>query len=957
MLLLVTFVAKATIFYSNNATPGADANDLSNWDDNLFGAGTAPANFNGTDVFYVAPGHSYRTTAALNVPNGGVGSGGGTLFVNHTSSWSGISLLNAGVAGKVTVANGVTINVGTYFSCDNIMTIDGGNASTSIVVATGSTIEGTLGTCDIAGTVYLGTTTSSVVGGGVFFKSAVQHSSASSTFTNNGTVVFTKFNESNAVSNSNIVNAATGTLYINSSASTDFMPRTLTATAAGNTVRYYTSGDQPVYSTTYYNVIMENGGTKTAAGNVAVTNLLTITDASVFDVGTTTLNGAGGLTMAASACELRIAKSGATAQPELTGTYTLGAGSTITLDQAGATNQIARAETYANLKLDGGNASSTFDLSNVTSITGDLTITGSSNMNSNAVLGVTGALSYSSSIASTLTNNITIGSFDMTSGGGTLNAGSNTIEVNNGDWTHSSGTFNYNTSTVKFTGGSTRSINGTTATQEFYNLTVEKTAGTLLNTGGSVTTVTVNNTFTQTTGNFTAPTTINFMGDATLSAGTYTAGTNTNFHGNVTFGNTFTPGTNQTFTGASSQAITKTGTASFNNLIINKSANHVTLNDAMSVNTSLTLTQGKIITTTTDVLTLELGATTTIGDSDSYIDGPMKYVVAGLTTSDDFNFPVGKGSAWRPFVLDDLTHTDDITTTYTAEMFNASAAALGYTLPGTIDQVSEERYWDITTSGANFSSSRIRLYYDADDGVDDFANLAVVKTIGSGTTWIDFSGTATGNTTGSILSTAFGTFSKFTLGNKSGGSNPLPVELLHFNANYNNGKVDVEWSTASETVNDYFVVERSKDAIDFEEVVRVNGAGSSNVLNNYVTMDPDPYSGTSYYRLKQVDFNGDDTYYDPVAVFSQGIDVVKIFPNPSNGSDFNIELSESLMLGNSYANLMIYTIDGKQIFTRELTINKKRYSMQDMVDELSPGAYFIELQFGDKRLKERLMVF
>jgi len=90
---------------------------------------------------------------------------------------------------------------------------------------------------------------------------------------------------------------------------------------------------------------------------------------------------------------------------------------------------------------------------------------------------------------------------------------------------------------------------------------------------------------------------------------------------------------------------------------------------------------------------------------------------------------------------------------------------------------------------------------------------------------------------------------------------PLPVELLSFNAQKGREeKVDLEWITATETNNDHFVVERSRNAIDFTEVLKMNGAGNSILAHTYWAIDEHPYYGLSYYRVKQVDYNGNYSY-------------------------------------------------------------------------------------------------
>jgi len=90
---------------------------------------------------------------------------------------------------------------------------------------------------------------------------------------------------------------------------------------------------------------------------------------------------------------------------------------------------------------------------------------------------------------------------------------------------------------------------------------------------------------------------------------------------------------------------------------------------------------------------------------------------------------------------------------------------------------------------------------------------------------------------------------------------PLPVELISFNIQKNREeRIDLEWITATETNNDHFVVERSRNAIHFSEVLKMNGAGNSLVAHTYHAIDEYPYYGLSYYRVKQVDHNGNYSY-------------------------------------------------------------------------------------------------
>ncbi|MBK7684102.1 MAG: hypothetical protein IPJ26_17320 [Bacteroidetes bacterium] len=90
---------------------------------------------------------------------------------------------------------------------------------------------------------------------------------------------------------------------------------------------------------------------------------------------------------------------------------------------------------------------------------------------------------------------------------------------------------------------------------------------------------------------------------------------------------------------------------------------------------------------------------------------------------------------------------------------------------------------------------------------------------------------------------------------------PLPVLLLSFDAKLtSNRHVKCEWSTLTETSNDYFVVKRSNNGYDFIDVGIRDGAGNSSAFLNYAFIDEyTPYE-IPYYRLKQVDFDGQFTF-------------------------------------------------------------------------------------------------
>jgi len=97
--------------------------------------------------------------------------------------------------------------------------------------------------------------------------------------------------------------------------------------------------------------------------------------------------------------------------------------------------------------------------------------------------------------------------------------------------------------------------------------------------------------------------------------------------------------------------------------------------------------------------------------------------------------------------------------------------------------------------------------------------------------------------------------------------NALPVELLDFTARSAAGKVKLNWSTVSEINSREFRVQRSGHDLQFVEIGIVQSHGNSNTRMDYELTDINPLPGENYYRLIEVDYNGDKVKYDPIFVF------------------------------------------------------------------------------------------
>lgn len=174
---------------------------------------------------------------------------------------------------------------------------------------------------------------------------------------------------------------------------------------------------------------------------------------------------------------------------------------------------------------------------------------------------------------------------------------------------------------------------------------------------------------------------------------------------------------------------------------------------------------------------------------------------------------------------------------------------------------------------------------------------------------------------------------------------PLPIELLSFDAQLNSQRiVDLTWITASELNNDYFTIERSSEGNNWNELSEIDGAGTSTTTLNYFDQDRNPIIGTTYYRLKQTDFNGYYTYSDIRAVSIDVTNEIRIYPNPTSNI-FQIEGSVDEL-----SVVMIFDGLGRDI-TGEMTITKLSEN-QFKIDssELANGVYSIRTKTQTNRL-------
>ncbi|MEO9532229.1 MAG: T9SS type A sorting domain-containing protein [Crocinitomicaceae bacterium] len=374
---------------------------------------------------------------------------------------------------------------------------------------------------------------------------------------------------------------------------------------------------------------------------------------------------------------------------------------------------------------------------------------------------------------------------------------------------------------------------------------------------------------------------------------------------------------------------------------VNKASEHVTMNMPLEITVELDLDQGIVNTTSTNLITMRDNSTVSSVSNASHIDGPIEKI-----GNDAFVFPVGDSSLYRPI---SISNPSSGSARFRAEYVNDDPHPTYDHLSKdpSIHHISSCEHWFLDRI-ASTNNVFVTLSFDnvISCGVDDLSELLVARW--DGTTWKDHGQSSTTGTTasGTVTSLAAVTnFSPFTLASTTG-NNPLPVELLDFTATLNKDVVNLDWSTSSETDNDYFNLEKSADGITWETIAKIDGAGTSTTLTNYAYPDKYPYLGINYYRLKQVDFNGEYEYSPLQSVnYELGTsDDLSIYPNPTN--DIVYILGDA----NKLETIEIYNALGQKV-NSSIIVSGQKATID--LSHYEAGVYYLKTPYSiDKIIKQ-----
>ena len=440
-----------------------------------------------------------------------------------------------------------------------------------------------------------------------------------------------------------------------------------------------------------------------------------------------------------------------------------------------------------------------------------------------------------------------------------------------------------------------------------------------------------------------------FVGDITMNSGsTFDAGNVThNVKGNWINNGSVTYRTSYIeFNGSSLQTISGSANLNFYDFELNNSSGmELSPNTGVvtSFRHSLTLTSGKITLNDYD-LELEASQDGSSGIYGSY--GSSNFIITngtgvfrrhniGSSGRTAALYPIGiNASSYTPVTL-------SVTGSTTLDNFSGRVSQGVYS-SGTSGVLATkkvvDRTWDMSEGTPGGSNVTLTFQWPSSIELTSFNRSSCFVGHFTGGSWqSQSSGSASGSNPYTRTSATQTSFSPFAVGSTS----PLPIELISFDAKPDGDKVLTNWSTATETNNDFFTLERSPDGVDFEKIKTIPGAGNSDRVRNYSEIDETPLNGISYYRLKQTDYDGKLSYSQIVPVEFKSNNRASILYNSAENNKTTLSYE---LLSNALVTVEIIDANGKRIAV--LFENQYQYfgNHKETLDfEGSAGIYYAKI--------------
>ncbi|UYZ57474.1 right-handed parallel beta-helix repeat-containing protein [Hymenobacter latericus] len=369
---------------------------------------------------------------------------------------------------------------------------------------------------------------------------------------------------------------------------------------------------------------------------------------------------------------------------------------------------------------------------------------------------------------------------------------------------------------------------------------------------------------------------------------------------------------------------------SVRDLTMNGAGKTLTLRAPLTISNSLTLTNGIISSTSTDLLTVADNATASGGNAGSYVQGPLRKL-----GNEAFVFPVGQNGVLGRL---GISAPNNPSSAFTAE-YRAQGVGVTAVQPP-LTNASRVEHWLLERTAGN-ANVAVQLFWEdgTRSGVVSLPELRVARL--SGGAWVSEGNTGTSGSaaSGSVTSGTVNSFGTFSLASVNP-INPLPVELTAFRAEAaGEGKARLHWTTAQEKNNRGFEVERARNGEKWQYVGFVRGAGHSSQPKHYTLLDASGLTDVVYYRLKQLDTDGKATYSPIAAVrLPAALGKLALFPNPAT-RELNLRLPNP---ATGAVTVQIVDAAGRTVWSTQIPANGQTLQL-DLEHRVKPGLYLVRV--------------
>jgi uncharacterized protein YjdB len=408
--------------------------------------------------------------------------------------------------------------------------------------------------------------------------------------------------------------------------------------------------------------------------------------------------------------------------------------------------------------------------------------------------------------------------------------------------------------------------------------------------------------------------------------------------GNWENNGTFVSGTGTVqFSGTGNATVGGSASNNFNNVTMNKTGEALLISPA-TIAGSLTLTNGNlnIAGYTLDMASQAING----GSATSYVKtsggGVLKRDVSGLPVI----FPVGK-SSYNPATLTN-TGAGDNFSVRVYDYVSTTGVEGGAQTSGQV----VNRTWMVSEALVGGSSVKLKMQWNTGEEANGFVYNPGFMNVNhhNGSIWEELGAMNQSNSPFFVEQSGISSFSPFTIGITG---SPLPIELISFQANCaGNKQVAVTWSTASEHNTSHFVVEKSRDGVNWTTFNTLGAAGNSTTVIDYALTDTDVANGTTYYRLTQFDTDGASETFNIASVNcgeQAATSNLVTYPNPSNGS-FYLDFYTQDLTGPSL--ISVFDSRGVIIYRQDVLVEKGSNVFQIEKMDAAPGMYYIQVSNG-----------